>query len=195
MKLFHGTTIENAMSILNHGFNYDQKNWNCSEDKTYFFTEEYFRYDHGAETEEEVLQYGINEAMQQSLITLARENPTDYRGAVLVFETDLMNNGKEIEPDDSCPNMEGMAVALRNPDMSGLVGVYVMQDDLKAFRFFTLASFVENEYLQEVELNPSEQQLVMAIAKTDLNASVYDITSDLTWSELNINDQIHSQVA
>jgi hypothetical protein len=188
MKLFHGTTIENALAIVQNGFSYEKSNWNCSESKTYFFTSQHFKEEFGLETDEEVMDYALQEAFQQSLIGLALENPQDYRGAVLVFDTDLMNNQDLIEPDLSCPNMGDRAVELANPDMQGLVAVYVMTESLSAYRLFTLASLRMNDYLKEVELNSMEQQLVDSIAKSrDVLSSAYEITSQLSYEQMTIN--------
>lgn len=188
MLLFHGTTVSNALNILEEGFSYHKNNWSCSEEKTYFFTGKYFQNEFGIETEEEVLSYGIQEALQQSMISLAIENPSDYRGAVLVFDSRFMNNKDEIEADHSCPNMSEMAVALKNPDMQGLVGFYIMDEDVKSFRLITLSSLNRSQYINEVSLSSIEEQLMEVIAKSDnLLCNANDIFSQISYSKQSIN--------
>lgn len=196
MLLFHGTTVSNAQSILKEGFSYHKNNWSCSEEKTYFFTGKYFQNEFGLETEEEILSYGIQEALQQSMISLAIENPSDYRGAVLVFDTRFMKNKAEIEADHSCPNMSEMAVALKNPDLQGLIGVYFMDEDVKSFRLITLSSLKNSQYLNEVELSPIEEQLMEAISKSDnLLCNAQDIFSQISYSKQSINQATELRVA
>lgn len=195
MLLFHGTTVSNAKSIIKNGFQYESSIWNCSENKTYFFTSDFLQKEFDVESENEILSYGIQHALEQSMITLAVQNPKDYRGAVLVFDTFLMNNQDEIEPDLSCPNMENMAVALANPDLNGLVGFYIMDEDVKSFRFFTLASMMENTYLNEVELSDCEQQLVSALRKSDVLSDAFEITSQMKYTKQKINQPTYLKVA
>lgn len=168
MILFHGTTFENAKKILKQGFKYKKQVWSCSENKTYFFTSEYISKEFDLEDESDVLHKGIQEALDQSRFALAVENPSDYRGAVLVFDSSKMKNENEIETDYSCENMEH-CVCLENPDMDGLIGVYVMQDEESLTRPMILASFVDRE--QAVELNFSEKEL--SFLKSIANAGIY----------------------
>lgn len=183
MLLFHGTTVENAKNILKHGFSYDSSIWTCSEAETYFYHENYFRKEYEIEDRNEILERGIQEALGQSLITLAIQNPMDYRGAVLVFDSELMNNKDEINPDFSCQGMDHIAVALRNPDMRGLVGVYVMDQDLRATRLFQLAQLVGREWIMEVELPSHEGAIVDAL----VDSSVFvDVMENVTYTKKNI---------
>lgn len=184
MLLFHGTSVENAKNILKNGFNYNDSIWTCSGNETYFFHENYFRGEHELETREEILEYGIRVALEQSMITLAIQNPSDYRGAVLVFESDLMNNGGELEPDYSCVGMDQMAMALRNPDLNGLVGVYFMDQDLRSSRLFVLATLIGREWITEVELSSYEQRLVDQLVETSVCTA--EIIEDITYTKQRI---------
>lgn len=188
MLLFHGTTIENAKQILKNGFNYNNSIWSCSQNETYFFSGDYFKKEYDLNNDEEVLQYGIQEALQQSMITLAVQNPADYRGAVLVFDSDLMNNKDEIEPDYSCENMQDMAVCLSNPDMKGLIGFYVMEEDCRVVRLVTLASMASNQHLNEVNLSSIEKKMMEALVNSDAISQVYDeVYSNLSYNEIELN--------
>ena len=171
MLLFHGTTVENAKNILKNGFNYMDSIWTCSGHETYFFHEDFFKSEFGIEDRKDILDYGIREALQQSLISLAIQNPSDYRGAVLVFDSELMNNKDEIEPDYSCENMSSMAVALRNPDMKGLIGVYFMDQDLRSLRLFTLAQLSGREWIMQVNLPDWEQRLVDSLVDASVDTT------------------------
>jgi hypothetical protein len=169
MRLFHGTTFENMLSILEHGFNPTNTNWTVSEsDKTYFFTEDFFNKEYSIESDEELLAQAIPYTMDQARITLAVQNPKDYRGVVMVFESENMKNGSEIEPDYSCENMENCAVCLENPDMSGLVGVYIMSTEESSTRLFQLSCFLGRNYFPDLELNPIELALINSIQKSEL---------------------------
>lgn len=182
MLLFHGTTVENAKNILKNGFNYNDSIWTCSGCETYFFHENYLKEEHGIDSPEEILERGIREALDQSVITLAIQNPSDYRGAVLVFESDLMSNGGELEPDYSCEGMSSMAVALRNPDMNGLVGVYIMDQDLRSIRLITLAQLQGRTWISEVELSAFEQKLVDQLVETSVDTT--ELLNEITYTKL-----------
>lgn len=195
MILFHGTTVSNAKNIVKNGFEYNDKIWSCSEEKTYFFTSEFITNEFGIEDMNDILHQGIQYALEQSMITLAVLNPKDYRGAVLVFDTALMDNQDDIEPDTSCPNMENTAVALSNPDMKGLIGFYVMENDMKAFRYFTLGSMMNNDYLEEVELNSAELRLIESLSGSNALGEVFDIISEVSYVKQKINQQSYLKVA
>lgn len=164
MRLFHGTTIENMYKILEEGFNQPNKNWSASEDNlTYFYTEEFFMKEYnGIESDEELVQVAIPYTMDQARITLALQNPKDYRGAVLVFESDYMDNGTEIEPDYSCGDiMADSAVCLNNPDMKGLVAVYIMTNEESLTRIHNLSLLKKNEHVNLGDyLTEFEQKMV-----------------------------------
>lgn len=181
MLLFHGTTLENALNIKKNGFSYSKQIWDCSLNETYFFTEEYFRGEVGEEANfSELWNYAIRETLDQARITLALENPSIYKGAVLVFDTDLMANGQEIEPDYSCENMDSMAVALSNPDMKGLVAVIVATEDERESRPFMLATMMNRDHFCMPEV--SETTWVIINALKDCHDS-YSVLENLRCSE------------
>lgn len=189
MFLFHGTTMENALDIIKNGFNTDSSIWTCSGDKTYFYTDKFIKEEYDTTSEEEIINHGVHEAMQQSLITLAVQNPDDYRGAVLVFDSSLMKNQNEIEPDTSCPNMSGRAVALENPDMKGLIGFYVMNDSYKELRYYTLSSLEENTYLQDLELNTIDKLMIQAILESSsVQSELFEISSSIEFTKENLKN-------
>lgn len=171
MLLFHGTTLENALDIQKNGFKYESCVWNCSLNETYFFTEDFFLNEFEHDTFSELWNYAIQETMDQARITMACHNPQNYRGAVLVFDTELMSNGDQIRPDDSCENMSDCAVALTNPDMNGLVAIIAMDSDERESRIFWLASMKDRDYFEMPSLDYLTSSMLDAI---DLNNS-YDI--------------------
>lgn len=193
MRLFHGTTIENMLSILENGFNPKEINWTVSEpNKTYFFTEEFFNNEYEISSDEDLLQYAIPYTMDQARITLAVQNPKDYRGAVLVFESEYMNNGSDIEPDTSCDNMDSCAVSLQNPDMKGLVSVYIMKYEESSTRLFQLAIFKDRDFFIDVEMSPIEVALVKSISKSDMNV-LYELSDFNEIIEYQINTEFDSR--
>lgn len=195
MFLFHGTTIENALDIIKNGFNNDSSIWSCSREETYFFTDKFIKREYDLTSEEEIIDRGVHEAMQQSLITLAVQNPDDYRGAVLVFDSSLMKNQKKIKPDTSCPNMSESAVALANPDMNGLIGFYVMNDSYKELRYYTLSSFEGHDLLNEVEnLNAIDRLMIQAVSESSsAQSGLYEFSSDIGFKKVDFKNLTKKQ--
>ena len=191
MLLFHGTTVANAKSILKHGFNYNvDPIWTCSNQETYFFHEDFLTKEFpDLESKKEIMSRGIHMALDQSLITLAIQNPSDYRGAVLVFDTELMNNKNDIEEDYSCEGMSDLAVCLRNPDMSGLIGVYVMDQDLRSLRLLTLASLSGRDWIMKVDLPEWEQKIVDALSESHVDTS--EVIDNVTYTKMRIKKSIN----
>lgn len=193
MLLFHGTTVENARQILQNGFVYEKQNWNCSSEETYFFNGDTLAKEYDLSSREEIIQCGVREGMTQSFISLAIENPDDYRGAVLVFDTDLMKNAEDIEPDTSCENMSDLAIALRNPDMSGLVGYYEMDQSQNALRYYTLAHFVSNQYIMEANVSQTDLIFINAIAKNEsMMCEMCEVSNEVDYSEVDLNELLTS---
>lgn len=179
MLLFHGTTLQNAKKIQKEGFSYDKQVWNCSNEETYFFTEEFFWDEHDAEDFSEMWQHAISHTLDQSRIVLATENPDIYKGAVLVFDTELMSNKNDIEQDYSCENMENQAVTLVNPDMNGLVAVIYATEDEKESRPFMLTSLSQNDYFIMPEINSITEKIISALENTDF----YEVLEELRCCE------------
>jgi hypothetical protein len=167
MILFHGTTFENAKKILKQGFKYKKQVWACSENKTYFMTSDYISEAFELDDESDIMHKGIQEALDQSRFALAVENPSDYRGAVLVFDSSKMKNKDQIEPDYSCENMEH-CVCLENPDMDGLIGFYVMQEEESLTRPMILASFVDRDHAIGLEFSEKELSFLKSLAKAEI---------------------------
>lgn len=176
MLLFHGTTLENAKKIIKEGFSYKKQNWNCSEEETYFFTEDFFWKESGAECFSDMWNTAIETTSNQARLGLAIENPKTYKWAILVFDTDLMNNGDDVHEDYSCPNMSDMAVAVRNPDMQGLVAVVYSKVDEKSTRLAMLASVKDNLYFEMPELTSAESIMVNCLSES---SNLYEIFDEL----------------
>ena len=196
MLLFHGTTYENALNILKKGFDVNANpNWNCSRSEVYFFNGDYIKESGDLESNEEIIQQGIQEALGQALITCAVQNPSDYRGAVLVFDSSLMKNQRQIKPDTSCENMENVAVCLTNPEMDALIGFYVMTDDYKEIRYFTLAQMKDNQYLNEVELSGIEESMIKLISESSSSAleNLNDYACNIDYKEINYKLFLNNQ--
>lgn len=188
MLLFHATTIENAQQILKEGFKYKTQVWSCSEESTYFFTESHVRSEMGDEDTslEEVIDRGVKIGMDQARITLAVQNPSDYRGVVLVFDSELMSNGSELEVDYSCENMADMAVCVKNPDMNGLVSAFKMTDCEKSFRLFQLASYVTNDYQVDLDISQLELSMIHSLSSSDALYSYCDLMSEREYQQINL---------
>jgi hypothetical protein len=199
MLLFHGTTLENAKKIQKEGFSYDKQNWNCSNEETYFFSEEFFRSECGSEDFSDMWDTAIRHTLDQARITLAIENPKVYRSAVLVFDTSLMNNKDKIEKDYSCENMEDCAVVLENPDLNGLVAVVYSTNDEKESRPVMLALMKSNCYFEMPEISCCLNVMVDALSENpdclmnvmdELKCSEEYLT---TWTNENLLNQDYSR--
>ena len=195
MLLFHGTTIENAEKIQKEGFGYNKKVWDCSLAETYFFTEDFFWEESSADDFSEMWNFAVTETLDQARIALAVENPKDYRGAVLVFDTELMKNGSDIQADYSCIGMEDMAVALCDPDMKGLVAVIHSNHDERESRPFWLASLQQREFFCMPELSIFNQTIVETLADTDFCEVLDELRlcdeNKTTWINKNYLTQDH----
>lgn len=193
MLLFHGTTVENALDIIKNGFNTDSSIWTVSGETTYFFTDKFIKTEYDLTSEEEIIDKGVYEAMQQALITLAVQNPKDYRGAVLVFDSRLMKNRSKIKPDTSCDYMDKTAVCLKDPDMNGLVGFYVMDESYHELRYFTLSSVISQTYLNDVELNCIDNLMIKAISESSsVQEEFFEISQSVRYSKQEFNKQIQT---
>ena len=181
MLLFHGTTLENALNIKKNGFSYSKQIWDCSLKETYFFTEEYFIDEVGEDVDfADFFDYAIRETLDQARITLACENPSIYKGAVLVFDTNLMDNKDSIEADYSCENMDNMAVALVEPDMKGLVAVITSKEDERESRPFILATMIDREFFCTPEMSETTWVIVNALKD---NQDSYSVLENLRCSD------------
>lgn len=101
MKFYHGTTIENAINILNGG----EKNnpvWNCSyDDYLYVWSAQAIKESDGLE-DDEVNYFCLNRAFESAQITAA-SNPTPQKElVVLVFDFPEA----DVYEDFSCDNMD-----------------------------------------------------------------------------------------
>lgn len=198
MLLFHGTTLENAKKIQKEGFSYDKQVWNCSCAETYFFTEDFFQRQCGSDDFSDIWDYAVRETLDQARICMAIENPKVYKGAVLVFDTELMDNGCDIEVDLSCENMDDCAVALVNPDLKGLVAVIYSTVDEKESRPFQLASLKNRMYLNLPKMSKCLESIVNLLSEND---ACYEILEDLrdsteyltTWIKKDLLNQDYFQ--
>lgn len=187
MLLFHATTMENANQILKEGFKYKSQVWSCSDEQTYFFTESHIREQFGDElSRDEVISEGVRVAMDQARITLAVQNPKDYRGVVLVFDSSLMKNGAELEPDYSCENMDDVAVCVRNPDMAGLIAAYRMTESEASFRLFQLVSYVNSDYQVDLDVSNSELAMIKSLQSSNALSSYFDVVSEKEYELINL---------
>lgn len=191
MLLFHGTTLENAKKIQKEGFSYEKQNWNCSEEETYFFHEDHFWKESGAEFFSEMWEHAIRETLDQARFSLAMENPDDYKGAVLVFDSTLMSNESEIKPDESCENMDEYAVALKNPDLKGLVAVIYSTLDEKETRPLFLSIMKNRTYMNMPEMSSILSTIVEALSKSDATYEILDeVRSSQEYQTVWINDNL-----
>ena len=130
---YHGTTLENALAIINSNFkSFKEDNWNCSQDWFYFWSEDKL---------DEFDECARRQAWDNGSIAAARNNSNN----VVIFELKI---DKDVEPDYSCQNMEGAyCLPMDDMDISMIQKVYVYPFD-RIFAPVTLVAFKENDLFE-----------------------------------------------
>jgi len=151
MLLWHGTTFNRFKQAIQQGYLGTNKTvWDCSEEETtYFWTEEFFREEHGIEIEGgdmELLEHiAVKYALESSDIALSMENE-NLKRVVLVFDSNDLNKIGKIEIDDSCENMEYCRKFTGKIPLSLIRKIYVDREkrDLLLLYYIGLAKMLSN---------------------------------------------------
>lgn len=113
-KFYHGTSIENALQILSHGFSDEKETiWTCSDTNLVYMASGY-----NSEADNEEAMYTSFEA---SLIAASKFD-SKYKDTV-VFEFNIKNKDIEtyIEDDDSCENPMYGCYQIAARDLNALI--------------------------------------------------------------------------
>ena len=136
--LYHGTTLERALSILKNGFDSQDENWIVSNGANYFWSVLAIM-DRDGEDQEYAENEAIQSAYHAGMFALARGG-----SRVVVIEVELDEDEYGIEDDLSCENMEG-AVVTHLPVPASAIRSIRISPDLSLFRglFIRTASMMK----------------------------------------------------
>lgn len=177
MHLYHGTTLENLIGLIESDFGRAEKTiWNCSNENCLYFysAEKMVEYD-GAEEGEDAINRAINRAFESGQIGAALWQSKK----TVVLEFDVEEN--LIEDDFSCPNMEE-AHCVDKDDLRGkLCGVYIADFNIW-FTPWVLGGLVDSEYFNSFELDDALMKVIHAISES----SVYlEEVFEFDWKRLD----------
>lgn len=166
---YHGTTIENAINMVEVGFNEKPPGtWICSDDH-YLYMWSSDKVEDEFEPEECKLQL-INSAFNSAQITAALNNVLRKELVVLCFE--FPDDVKElIEHDYSCENMADVAdaISLSRVKASHIVEMYVSKEGYEPMlRAFVLGGLINGHLLNKGILTDTEEKLIKAVSKSDI---------------------------
>lgn len=162
MRLFHGTTADNAKRILEQGFSVDTggENWTVSGDAVYFWSPQALCA--AGECEEDSAEYyAKNRAKDSAGFGIGKAK--DAR--IVVFEVELDGTHK-VEPDSSCKNMEGAVCTFEDVPASAIRRVWV-SEDLSLLKGYFLA-FLLNRDMCAHDLSHIEKKIAKAFAQADI---------------------------
>lgn len=154
MRIFHGTSYENGLSILKNGWNTNKSNWNCSAPEHI-----YWAYDKNEDEEKNAFRLAI-EAGQISAV-LSQSNSE----SIFIFFCDIDEKDKEewIETyaDRSCPNMDTCAleIPLETVKKLSIQSKELKESFLPSLRLAYLAG-CSTKYLNIDVLTEQEQQVL-----------------------------------
>lgn len=139
MLVYHGTSADNLVSILQNGLvAKSEKIWNPSLDQVYVWSDRYFRRNHDAEDEPQKRDILISQAMQSA--TCAAAVAKDCRLVVVIC--DVPEN--KLQVDNSCPNMQDASCVDGNIPRSRIVEILI-SEDLSLIKGYFIASMLRME--------------------------------------------------
>jgi|TARA_B110000263_G_scaffold249457_1_gene267114 hypothetical protein len=150
--LYHGTTLECALSILENGFDSQDANWIVSDGSNYFWSVPAIM-DRDGEDQPWAENEAIESAYHAGMYALA------YGGSrVVVLEVELDEDEYGLEDDFSCENMDG-AVVTHLPVPASAIRSIRISPDLSLFR----GLFIRNASMMELAVqNFTETELKIA---------------------------------
>ncbi len=167
--LFHGTTYDNYLSILENGFDSSLTGvmtWNCSDDSAMYFYDLDKDVD-CCEEEDEIKESCIRRAFENAQITAGIQG---FNGNKLVV-MELHVDDDLCEDDHSCDNMAESATVVESSDISieDIKNVYISDDAYNPhLRFFYIASLGGNNQLNTGDFDDVELQAFNIIASQEM---------------------------
>ena len=172
MRLYHGTSYENFISIMKNGFCKTDFVWNCSEDeKMYFFNTEKFQQEFEDDdfSDDDVKDRIIEEAFSSAKITASVLKSLAQK--VIVLELEVPD--KYIEDDDSCESMPTASqVDINDIGIENITNVYY-QDFSPHMSLIYLVGMKNNHYIN-LDLTDIEQKMLDALEENDIYLEEYD---------------------
>jgi hypothetical protein len=189
--VFHGTTYENFISILTHGFNPEKcnyKTWNCSENDTIYFYEYNMikkNYCSSDDPKEYIKEECIRQALSNAQFTASIQN-SQYNKLV-VFE--LKVNEKYLTLDYSCENMKDSAMCADCNDLqiTDIKAIYISESAyIPSMRLFYISSLWDNNvYLNHDNFNDCEMKALSILAKQELYIEEF---FEFEWQKMDNNE-------
>lgn len=158
MKLFHGTTADNAKRILAEGFKCEAggENWNVSGNNVYFWSPERIsHYDDNFEDDDEAKRRAADSA------TFGLAFAKDCR--FVIFEVEIDG---ELQDDDSCENMEGAVYSYEDVPASAIRAVHI-SEDLSLIKGYFLAFHLDRDMTAR-SLTPIQTKIARAFQKAEI---------------------------
>jgi len=171
MKLYHGTSYENFISIMKNGFCKNEFVWNCSEDeKMYFYNTEKFQKEYEDDDVDSVQNRIVEEAFSSAKITASVLKSLAQK--VIVLELEVPD--KYIEDDDSCENMSTTSqVDIDYIGIENITNVYY-QDYSPFVSLLYLVGMKDSRYIILDNLTNIECNILDMLAKSDIYLEEYD---------------------
>lgn len=161
--LYHGTSADNLASILKNGLTISSGGqlWNCAEGALFFWSPSEL-VEAGEAEEDQAIDRAKSEAISSAQFSLAIAK--DCRIVVVTAEIDL----RDIEADDSCPNMAGSgAVCVRRDIGPKEIKSIEVSGDLSLLRAYFLAMALDREY-SAVQMSDMEEKIARAMQKAEI---------------------------
>lgn len=176
MLLFHGTTLTRFKKAINDGFlGTEDTVWNVSESNTtYFWSEKYIKSEFDAETKEDILRIGIQNALESADLTLGMER-RNLKRVVLIFESRDLKKLGPIEKDDSCgENMEYCLKFSGKIPLSHIKRILIDKEALDMLALYFIGCAYNRctnngEYALNTDFSDLEQ-VILEAAKTVFNS-------------------------
>lgn len=164
VKVFHGTSAENAKDILENGFTNDIRNWNPSEPNTVYVWNSDKIMEH-----EDWEQQPIQNAFESAQISAALQKSNSPYVVVFEFEIDedeLVDDTSCTNMDDaSCINIEILNQLIKNKEV--VLKEYIFQY-APMLTIFHVAGLLNNPNIDLYDFfSCQEMEAIERIAKTD----------------------------
>lgn len=120
MKLYHGTTYEACLKIMQNGFSTTYRNWKVSKDEVYFWNE----------TESRTSEECVRKAYDLAVIAAACQNSKSDKVCVIVIDYDIPTH-----KDESCENSTEERVAAYVGNVNEIINKYKTKVSIQYFKY------------------------------------------------------------
>lgn len=193
MKLFHGTTYNRYLEIIEAGFvgaDCYQQVWNVSEtETTYFWTEKFLINERDLDDIEGNIQDLIEEAGKhyagESAEFALGSEKTNLRRVVLMFESEDLDP-EHLEPDWSCENMDHCMQFNGKIPVDKIKKIWIDSEPLDLFAMFFIGMVVsrndDNGYIRgELGENEKLSSVILEASTLFFKALQMEWLEDISW--------------